>query len=330
MSSYKRFITNYNNNHKFMIDYKAGDIVNNLEIVEYVGYTCKPNGSHPIHYYRVKCLSCGNIFITTERYIKWFGDHGCICHDNEKRTSEWYANLLSNTKLYSIWYNMYQKCNNPNHPEYYKHGACGITICSEWSGKDGFLNFFNWALYAGYNSNNYVSLRRIDLTKEFSPDNCILSSSIESYNNKNNNNEVIWGNLTYTVTELCNHFGLDRSRVFDRLYYGKSIEEAVLMPKTRTGVAGKHDRIEFMNSHPLIVDGDRIVQNPNAVNPFVSTRYPEIDTNDPQLNYHSEEELAAIRGLTMAPQETEEEYQKAREAARQALINKLYRGNNDE
>ena len=57
---------------------------------------------------------------------------------------------MEGTKIYSIYYNMKDRCLNPNCHAYHNYGGRGIKICDEWLGDNGFINFYNWAMSHGY------------------------------------------------------------------------------------------------------------------------------------------------------------------------------------
>ena len=75
---------------------------------------------------------------------------------------------LRNTRLYSIWSHMKQRCENPNSNRFCYYGARGIVVCSEW--KDDFLAFYQWAMNNGYD--DALSIDRIDTNGNYEPSNC--------------------------------------------------------------------------------------------------------------------------------------------------------------
>lgn len=326
---------------------KSGEIYGGVQIIEYAGYNIyryrKKHGNHTLvnkkqHFWKIRCLVCNKEKIVRENEIRRnppLQSCGCTVGYKSKEANFGFIHGLSHTRLYDIWHTMKQRCFNETGPEYHRYGGRGITICNEWlDDKTGFINFHCWAYNNGYDPKaKYISIERIDTDKGYCPENCTFTTSAsQQCNNKSNNVYVIWGGIEYTLTELCRHFGVEEQRVFDRMHDGKSIEEAVLMPKTRTGNAGRVDRQNFMQSHPLVSDGTKMFQNHNAINPFVCLEYPYIDTNDPKLTYFEENgkydktkfgKLAELRGISPVQVESEEEYQKAREAAKQSLIEKL-------
>ena len=84
---------------------------------------------------------------------------GCI-PKNKKHGSK-------NTRLYTIWVNMKQRCLNLNHNSYKNYGGRGITICNEWL---EFIPFRDWALNNGYVDN--LTIDRKDPNKGYHPNNC--------------------------------------------------------------------------------------------------------------------------------------------------------------
>ena len=70
------------------------------------------------------------------------------------------------TRLYAIWRNMRERCNNPHKQFAAWHGR-GIKVCTEW---DDFAVFREWALSHGYSEG--LSIDRIDNDKGYTPSNC--------------------------------------------------------------------------------------------------------------------------------------------------------------
>lgn len=72
----------------------------------------------------------------------------------------------SDTKLYRVWINMRQRCNNPNSQYYADYGGRGVTVCPEWN---NYAAFAEWAS-AGYQDG--LTLDREGNGLLYSPDTC--------------------------------------------------------------------------------------------------------------------------------------------------------------
>lgn len=114
-----------------------------------------------------KTQSCG--CITKERMIKKAKEKPSKKHG------------LSSSRIYKNYYTMKDRCYNSNHQKYEMYGAKGIVICDEWLGKDGFLNFYEWAMNNGYDDTKTID--RIDVDGDYEPSNCRwTNSSVQGFN----------------------------------------------------------------------------------------------------------------------------------------------------
>jgi hypothetical protein len=66
---------------------------------------------------------------------------------------------------YKSWRNMMARCNNPNHPNYYRYGGRGIGVCKRW------YKFENFLKDMGKRPEGTV-IGRIDHDRGYSPSNC--------------------------------------------------------------------------------------------------------------------------------------------------------------
>lgn len=80
------------------------------------------------------------------------------------------------TKTYTSWINMRQRCNNPNNDRYEYYGGRGIKICERWN---SFENFFAdmGEITKG------LTLERIDNDGNYEPSNCRLATHSEQGRN---------------------------------------------------------------------------------------------------------------------------------------------------
>lgn len=93
---------------------------------------------------------------------------------------------MKDTRLYSCWNDMKQRCYNVNCKSFSNYGGRGITVCKEWL--DSFDSFQSWALSAGYLQS--LTLDRIDVDKHYCPNNCRWSDRQTQAINKRVNGSI--------------------------------------------------------------------------------------------------------------------------------------------
>lgn len=104
-------------------------------------------------------------------------------------------------RIHRIYNSMYNRCYRKNNNAYKNYGGRGIEICSEWSGKFGFMYFYKWAMGNGYNDS--LSIDRIDNDKGYSPDNCRWATIQEQALNKRNVTVVMYRGETMSLSAFA-------------------------------------------------------------------------------------------------------------------------------
>lgn len=130
-----------------------------------------------------KCLcDCGNITVVTTKHLrsKGYSTKSCGCLNREGNPTH----RQSRTRLYNIYYCMKKRCYKSDDEHFKYWGARGIKICEEWLGKNGFSNFYNWAISHGYADN--LSIDRIDVDGDYCPENCRWATPYEQVHNRRN------------------------------------------------------------------------------------------------------------------------------------------------
>lgn len=92
---------------------------------------------------------------------------------------------MTETRLYSVWCGMKDRCNNPNTEHYDRYGGRGIKVCDEWN--FSFEKFRDWAFAEGFDetlTGREQSLDRIDVNGNYEPGNCRWVSRLQQARNR--------------------------------------------------------------------------------------------------------------------------------------------------
>lgn len=134
----------------------------------------------------------------------------------------------SKTKLYKTWLSMKRRCDTPDehHKKYYKN----IKICNDWY---DFNLFKKWAY-----ENNYIegyTIERLDVFKDYCPENCTWIPKEKQSINKRNRSHLIINGIDKSYTEWANEYGIRENTIRMRVKYGISGED-LLKPTKKYGL----------------------------------------------------------------------------------------------
>lgn len=105
--------------------------------------------------------------------------------------------LYSKMKIYKRWKDMKSRCNCPGSSAYKNYGGRNIKVCKEWA--SSFESFRKWAESNGYNDN--LTIERIDVNKDYCPENCKFITKIEQAKNKTNTLRITAFNETKSLQD---------------------------------------------------------------------------------------------------------------------------------
>lgn len=129
------------------------------------------------------------------------------------------------TRLFKIWCSMHERCERTKHPHYRDYGGRGIKVYEGWK---EYLPFAEWSRSNGYADN--LTIDRIDVNGNYEPANCRWVTMKEQHNNKRSNRILLYHGETYTLTQLAEKVGINKTTLKERLNLGWSIEDAVNRP----------------------------------------------------------------------------------------------------
>lgn len=126
------------------------------------------------------------------------------------------------------WYRSYnamlQRCENPNASNYHLYGGRGIKVCKEWHDIE---QFEKWVKNSNYKKG--LSIDRIDVDKDYEPNNCRWATAKEQANNRRNTVYVTIDGITKTISEWADFSGINRSTISGR--YNDGVRGIMLLHK---------------------------------------------------------------------------------------------------
>ena len=140
-------------------------------------------------------------------------------HCQTNTESEFYSEYIR-------WKAMKRRCYNKNSKDYVNYGKRGIEVCERW--KNSFENFI---ADMGKCPKNY-SIERIDVNKNYTPENCKWASNKEQATNKRNVKYIEYNGKIMPAFEVAKINGIKRSTFSMRISkYGWSVFDSATKRK---------------------------------------------------------------------------------------------------
>lgn len=123
---------------------------------------------------------------------------GCFGRDQKgeicrARATHGHSSRTKQTRAYTAWVGMLQRCTNPSNPKFYLYGGRGITVCRRWQN-----DFANFLADMGEPPVG-LTLDRKDVNGHYEPGNCRWASQREQQNNRSNNRRIEWRGQNLTI-----------------------------------------------------------------------------------------------------------------------------------
>lgn len=127
-----------------------------------------------------------------------------------KRLNNWGGLTTKEKRLYNIWLNMLQRCENPEREKYASYGGRGIAVCDEWHRFDTFVE---WAHESGYRSD--LTIDRIDNDGDYCPENCRWATREQQDNNRRSSVVIDVNGVVGTVAQWSNLLEVSQYTIYD-------------------------------------------------------------------------------------------------------------------
>jgi hypothetical protein len=146
----------------------------------------------------------------------------CGCATNAMIANKATKHGMRKTRLYGVWANMIQRCENTEGHEAHLYHDRGIKVCPEWHDAKTFLN---WALNNGYRDG--LTIDRKDNNGNYEPDNCRWADLITQANNKRTNRRIEFNGEIKTLAQWAREYRIDYRKLWLRLKRGWDFERAI-------------------------------------------------------------------------------------------------------
>jgi hypothetical protein len=179
-------------------------------------------GRHRGAYWSCQC-DCGNCITVRGDLLKRGNTKSCGCLHDElcaKRLTK-HGLYHKYNRLYNIWSQMLQRCENKKNTNYRWYGGRGIIVCAEWH---TFPSFYKWAIANGYTDS--LSIDRINNDGNYEPSNCRWATTKTQHRNTSRNSCLSINGVSKLLCEWSEEKGILTSTIIHRIEKGWTAERA--------------------------------------------------------------------------------------------------------
>lgn len=197
-----------------------------------------PVGSHINSETKFTCLcDCGKTKDIVGRSMTKGFTTSCGCYRNE-RVRETNSTHMGTSSEVEPWYagayrtyaSMVRRCHSKtNEPSTKHYRDRGIKVCERWRDFEMFI------LDMYPKPSPEMTIERVDVNGDYSPDNCIWADMVTQANNKTNNVFLEAFGRRQTGPQWAREFGIKYHTIRARIRKGWSVEDAISKPKVEPG-----------------------------------------------------------------------------------------------
>lgn len=208
--------------HPFRGQSKVGKTFGRLTVKRFAGVRRQPNGN-PVSYWECECVD-GNIIVVSGGALESGNTKSCGCLQKELAAKRITTHGGCGHRLYGVWHNILQRCNNPKSTLFEYYGGRGIKVSVSWEDFWEFVKDMDGTYRPG------LTIERLDVNGDYCKSNCSWITMKEQAFNRRNNRFYTLNGKTMTITDWCRHLGGNSALVFQRLKRGWDIERALSTP----------------------------------------------------------------------------------------------------
>ncbi|MCC8066610.1 MAG: hypothetical protein LIO94_05850 [Clostridiales bacterium] len=144
----------------------------------------------------------------------------CGCLKIDLQTTHGYTQH----RLYRVWHDMLQRCENPNCKQYKDYGGRGIKVCDEWHNPAVFIN---WALTNSWTRG--LQINRINNNGNYEQGNCNFVPRKENSCNRRDSHLITYNGKVQNLSVWAEELNISPSALRYRLSHWP-IERALTEP----------------------------------------------------------------------------------------------------
>lgn len=213
---------------------KPGDLYGRLTVLSFHGRDGRSSAL-----WNCRC-SCGSEVVVVQKSLGSGKTNSCGCYQRDRAKEYNTTHGMEGSRLYSIYWNMRNRCDSPKNKKYHRYGGRGISYHSSFSTFEGFLE----GIPEGYAVN--LELDRIDNDGDYEPGNLRWVTHRDQLNNMERN---IMRSRPDTGESLSCTMMADKFRVHPHTFYIRvrqrdySVEDAITSGYRDS--RPKNDRLSF-------------------------------------------------------------------------------------
>lgn len=171
-----------------------------------------------------RCIcNCGNKRSVSGHSLRSNRSKSCGClHRELSRQRKKHG--LSRSRIYHVWADMRQRCENIKHPSFRDYGGRGITVCRRWQSFPHFSSDMGPRPHGS-------AIERINNQDGYNPSNCMWASRKQQQRNRRGNRVLRINGQSKCVAEWSEISGVSSATIFSRLHKLKwKAKRAVFAP----------------------------------------------------------------------------------------------------